>query len=967
MRRKKCHRVICCILSLVLTLVALVKIDNSAFESKDAVEINDRADIHEINYLENESVDLFEEEVPFFEKVKQRIDTPQDDLRIVKYLMNDGTVEMRIFNDPLKYVTDNGEVHTKSMKICELSGDDTYKYSNIDNDIIMKFGSDYSKGVTAEFNGHSISFYPYNASKAEAKFDEKSNTVFYDGVFSSNTRVEYKAQYSGLKEDIVLEKYDGVNSFSFEVESKERVKFNNGKLGLYDENGVFYGCFSDVIIRDAVGNFALGETRCEKSSGNGYIITIIVPDSFLTNDNTEYPVVVDPSFVFNYYTNTFAGYKQICDVTLSQYGYIYQPSADTLTITQNPYYGFERAIVKFPNLNTILNKIGHDNISYVMYSYYSFTSATNSVTIWPMSVNWQSNATSLTNTVYDSLYNGYNQTVSLSRSIHFGPGQIDITPIAQDWANNEYSNYGVMISGNGSYSLLASAEASNSFNCPYLAIGYNCTEAVHDPLEGLKKLIPYSSSTVMSDYAMSNGNAIVMTSINDNIYNSNQLLLVTWTYFGYTIQNPYNGYYLTSNNNSVYFASTLASGSYWSFVNNGTGYFIIGTSNEQLDCASPNQQGASVGIKTQSEGISESQATIWFVSRQINKIPFRLKNVSSEKYLTVANAYDYDGQNIFQYSLYDSNAPDVYKPVFGSQEVRVYYDNENSCYNLKTMASKNGRLRTVSWDSFGNAYQYKPTINNRLTITFTANGLAIIRQKTGSKNALAVTNDANGSKDGTGINSSGNIVFTTYNSTDDKQKWILEPDIEQLRKESYYSQFSVYYPLPNDEIHKQINSDFGPRQLNNNDNIHDGIDLCADAWTRVESTISGKVVKIRASLNDPIPQGGVDIQLRGYYVLVRSTINEYSSNSPLCLLVQHLDYVSVSEGDTVSPSTLLGYSGTTGTGLYSYPAHFHYSYCLESDFLYNNRCNFVDPLLFHPTVQLYETVDNDRCDLIPLT
>jgi hypothetical protein len=179
------------------------------------------------------------------------------------------------------------------------------------------------------------------------------------------------------------------------------------------------------------------------------------------------------------------------------------------------------------------------------------------------------------------------------------------------------------------------------------------------------------------------------------------LLYISWTFQGYTIQNPYNNYYLSSivaldpEDCLLYYSPTCTSGSYWSFVDDGSGLycFLVGTSQEQISCAAPNTVNSSITIVSIPEGIATNQANNWMLTRQIDKIPFKIKNVSSQKYLTVENAYDKDGQNLFQRPLYGAGVTNNYCPTFGSQGIRVYHDSVNSCYKLYTMASKNGRLR----------------------------------------------------------------------------------------------------------------------------------------------------------------------------------------------------------------------------------------------------------------------------------
>lgn len=56
-------------------------------------------------------------------------------------------------------------------------------------------------------------------------------SVKYEGVFDEYTDVEYTYTYDGVKEDIILEKYNGINKFDFEL-------LTNG-LELCEDKGCF--------------------------------------------------------------------------------------------------------------------------------------------------------------------------------------------------------------------------------------------------------------------------------------------------------------------------------------------------------------------------------------------------------------------------------------------------------------------------------------------------------------------------------------------------------------------------------------------------------------------------------------------------------------------------------------------------------------------------------------------------------
>ena len=143
-------------------------------------------------------------------------------------------------------------------------------------------------------------------------------------------------------------------------------------------------------------------------------------------------------------------------------------------------------------------------------------------------------------------------------------------------------------------------------------------------------------------------------------------------------------------------------------------------------------------------------------------------------------------------------------------------------------------------------------------------------------------------------------------------------------------------------------------------NIHDGIDLYAELNTPVYATITGEVAAVVSNLNSP----GVNPSSRGLYVLIKSESNniiyKYGTNSPLCMVAQHLNSVNVTVGQSVTAGQIIGYTGKSGLTMTSYGAHFHYAYCTESDFYRNDSaCDFVDRLFFHVDASLYETTKFD--------
>jgi murein DD-endopeptidase MepM/ murein hydrolase activator NlpD len=313
--------------------------------------------------------------------------------------------------------------------------------------------------------------------------------------------------------------------------------------------------------------------------------------------------------------------------------------------------------------------------------------------------------------------------------------------------------------------------------------------------------------------------------------------------------------------------------------------------------------------------------------------------------------------NIFQLPFYGEAiseilSKDCYTPLFGAQKVRLIYNNDTSSYSIYLMCSENGRYRTLAWEN-NNAVSKQPTdSNNKLSVLQGSGCIITIKQKTGDHLALSVIDNNDGSETGNSLYSSGNIIFSTYNSTDTKQKWIFEPDIERFKEESYYSGLNLKYPL--EPINKHITSDFGPRLKNSNNfgydtefyKLHDGLDISVEGNTDVCAPFTGTVKVVHSSADND----------RGKFVIIESnSYKKYKSNAYICVILQHLNDINVVLNQVVNSNTIIGHAGGTGAGEGNvYDIHLHYSFFVYQDYSVTdnhhllNKYECIHPLMFYP-------------------
>ncbi len=227
-----------------------------------------------------------------------RIKSAEQSLGEVIFENEEGIRSLYIFDENVKFRDESGAVKDKSNKAVRKNN----TFVSESNDIEVVLPLSIMGGVTLKDDGLNINMRPVSAlhttrfnSAGQIK-DEKS--VLYQDVFDEYTDVKYTFTYSGVKEDIILEKYNGVSSFNYEV-STGGLSLNEekGALVLRDDNGEAKAVIGEIVVFSADNqNNTFGEyTIKEKVKNSLYIVTINVDKEYLTSPDTTYPVTIDPT------------------------------------------------------------------------------------------------------------------------------------------------------------------------------------------------------------------------------------------------------------------------------------------------------------------------------------------------------------------------------------------------------------------------------------------------------------------------------------------------------------------------------------------------------------------------------------------------------------------------------------------------------------------------------------------------
>ena len=243
---------------------------------KQGVEITD------LKYLDREAIEDGG-------AVRRLID--KETLNTYAFLNRDGTESVVMFPHNIKYIDESGAAVEKDLTLVEAKAGG---YTVKSNDYDVLFSENVKDGMSFAYSGGTIRLTPESAG---GKLVKEENSIAYPGVFGENTILRYTPLLNGVKEDIVLEEYTGVSSFKFKLAvDKLLLSDKEGRIEFIDENGEPVIEFSDVIAYDSSGMVVNGTLLVEKTTeGTDYSVTVSVPEKFLTDPKTVYPVTIDPT------------------------------------------------------------------------------------------------------------------------------------------------------------------------------------------------------------------------------------------------------------------------------------------------------------------------------------------------------------------------------------------------------------------------------------------------------------------------------------------------------------------------------------------------------------------------------------------------------------------------------------------------------------------------------------------------
>ncbi len=453
-----------------------------------------------------------------------------DDLYSITINNGDGTNTLNVFQQPVKFIDENGAVRFRTNALEKVPGTgflglfkSEYAYQNEEGDVKTYFSDKIDKGVRLVYNEYEISMIPLtdstkypdisglignesigsgasvsssvsiakpydNVIESKASFAQTGNKIEYRNVLTSGITYEYMPLANGIKENIILSEYKGINTFRFIIEMgslvPETMAVRGDGIRLIDPSNPDKQeamIISPVDAVDAVGRYSLDHAMYfTKTDVPGrYILTVIVDRDFLESKDTVYPVIIDPTISPNGTTN-------IADTFVSSNNPNVNYSTQTfMPVGMDVNYSESEAFLQFVGMERY-RYIPPNNITearLVMDCYSTNATSVNPLRLYVYDNSAQNTISSLTWNNKPSTYgSGYGLPNGDPASITYASlYQFTITNLVKNWFKSEVNEGGFSYkfslrikhynpTGATHYATFRATEFMGSY--PYFAITY---------------------------------------------------------------------------------------------------------------------------------------------------------------------------------------------------------------------------------------------------------------------------------------------------------------------------------------------------------------------------------------------------------------------------------------------------------------------------------------------------------------
>ena len=289
----------------------------------------------------------------------ERMYSEENGLDTVIFKNPDQSRTVYLFDYPVKYRDAHGITKDISLTV-QNHPTQTGAYQSAPGTVQTNFSKNVTDGIALQHEEISVKLIPVlptpelqpgetmqMTANAVAQLKD-SKTVSY--AYDAKTTIEYSPTYTGFKEDIVVQEYTGQTEYHFLLQTNGlTLQKINESYFLTDSEGNIKATLGDIIIFTAdEKNNTMGSMTHETLRENQlYGLTIHVDAEYLQDENTAYPIRIDPTLEINYDNN---GTGAIEDATLNSDG-VTTGGSGSIYVGNRSSYGLARVLMKFPALN----------------------------------------------------------------------------------------------------------------------------------------------------------------------------------------------------------------------------------------------------------------------------------------------------------------------------------------------------------------------------------------------------------------------------------------------------------------------------------------------------------------------------------------------------------------------------------------------------------------------------------------
>ena len=214
-------------------------------------------------------------------------------LREKHFLQQDGTIKAVLYNEDVHYLED-GKYFEFDNNILE----DKNCYQNLKNPFKVKFSKDLKRNLIDISSDEHFLKLELKGAKKELNIKKNMNKIYYKNILE-NVDIDYSINNRKLKENIILKnKLASEHNLVFLVDTDlTLIVEKNGSIGAYNNSTKIYN-IEPVYMFDSNNMINHNVSYKLELKDDKYEITLLLDKEWLTNEETLYPVTIDPTIEY---------------------------------------------------------------------------------------------------------------------------------------------------------------------------------------------------------------------------------------------------------------------------------------------------------------------------------------------------------------------------------------------------------------------------------------------------------------------------------------------------------------------------------------------------------------------------------------------------------------------------------------------------------------------------------------------